>query len=45
VRGSGLVVAAAVEQGQGSSQRAGRGAADAAASVANSASSLEVGER
>ena len=34
VRGEGLVVPAAVEQGQGSSQRAGRGAADAAASRA-----------
>ena len=45
VRGGGLVVAAAVEQGQGSSQRAGRGAADAAASRENSASSLEVGGR
>ena len=44
-RGGGLVVAAAVEQGQGSSQRAGRGAADAAASRENSASSLEVGGR
>ena len=41
----GLVVAAAVEQEEGSSQRAGRGAADAAASRANSATSLEVGER
>ena len=42
---SGLVVPAAVEQGQGSSQRAGRGAADAAASRENSATSLEVGGR
>ena len=41
----GLVVPAAVEQEEGSSQRAGRGAADAAASRANSATSLEVGER
>ena len=45
VRGSGLVVPAAVEQEEGSSQRAGRGAADAAASRANSATSLEVGEK
>ena len=41
----GLVVPAAVEQEEGSSQRAGRGAADAAASRANSATSLEVGEK
>ncbi len=39
----GLVVAAAVEQEKGSSQRTGRAAADAAASGANSAISLEVG--
>ena len=45
VRGGGLVVPAAVEQGQGSSQRAGRGAADAAASGGNSATSLGVGGR
>ena len=37
----GLVVAAAVEQEEGSSQRTGRAAADAAASGANSAISLE----
>ena len=43
VRGSGLVVPAAVEQEEGSSQRAGRAAADAAASGANSAISLEAG--
>ena len=41
----GLVVPAAVKQEEGSSQRAGRGAADAAASRANSATSLEVGEK
>ena len=41
----GLVVPAAVEQEEGSSQRTGRGAADAAASRENSASSLEVGGR
>ena len=44
VRGGGLVVPAAVEQKEGSSQRAGRGAADAAASRANSTLSLEVGQ-
>ena len=39
----GLVVPAAVEQEEGSSQRTGRAAADAAASGANSAISLEAG--
>ena len=39
----GLVVPAAVEQEEGSSQRTGRVAADAAASGANSAISLEAG--
>ena len=42
-RGGGLVVPAAVEQEQGPAQRAGRGAADAAASRGNSATSLGVG--
>src|SRR5207245_10080086 len=37
VRGGGLVVPAAVEPGHGSAERAGRGAADAAASRRNSA--------
>jgi len=39
------VVPAAVEQGQGPAERAGRGATDAAASRENSASSLELGGR
>ena len=44
-RGGGLVVPAAVEQGQGSAQRAGRGAADAAAPGGNSAASVGVAGR
>ena len=45
VRGGGLVVPAAVAQGQGSSQRAGRGAADAAACGGDSATSVGVAGR
>ena len=41
----GLVVPAAVEQEEGSTQRAGRTAADAEASGANSALSLEMGRK
>ncbi len=44
-RGGGLVVPTAVEQGQGPSQRAGRGAADAAASGGNPAASVGVAGR
>ena len=44
-RGGGLVVPTAVAQGQGPSQRAGRGAADAAASGGNSAASVGVAGR
>ena len=44
-RGGGLVVPAAVEQGQGPAERAGRGAADAAASGGNPATSLGVAGR